>query len=143
MSAIAAKKRKGPQLPACQSATRTGAFGRCPIRYPSGSPRKSATIIPFVNKTLTSGLPTGSLDKWLMKTARWLTTVAHPKGGWGGREVTGVVIGSSYDRQRVKIRWDDTGQVMHCVKNKLELSPTRNVQTGRQALARRKRTAPP
>jgi hypothetical protein len=44
-----------------------------------------------------------------------------------GREVTGVVIGSSYDRQRMKIRRNDTGQVMHCVKNKLELSPTRQL----------------
>jgi hypothetical protein len=54
-----------------------------------------------------------------------------------GREVTGVVIGSSYNRQRLKIRWD-TGEIMHCVKNKLELSPTRNVQTGRRAPTRRK-----
>ena len=28
---------------------------------PVGSPRKSAAIIPFVNKTLTSGLPIGSI----------------------------------------------------------------------------------
>jgi hypothetical protein len=31
----------------------------CPTRVPSGSARKSAAIIPFVNKTLTSGAPIG------------------------------------------------------------------------------------
>ena len=34
---------------------------------PVGSPRKSAAIIPFVNKTLTSGLPIGSGRNWLLK----------------------------------------------------------------------------
>src|SRR6267154_1085790 len=69
VSAIAAKKKKGPQLPACQSATRTGAFGRCPIRYPSGSPRKSATIIPFPHQRASYGLApqlvNGHLEKLL------------------------------------------------------------------------------
>ena len=47
-----------------------GAFGRaCPIRVPVGSPRKSAAIIPFVNKTLTSGLPIGSIHIWSMNRA--------------------------------------------------------------------------
>jgi hypothetical protein len=32
----------------------------CPTRVPSGSARKSAAIIPFVNKTLTSGAPIAS-----------------------------------------------------------------------------------
>jgi hypothetical protein len=33
----------------------------CPTRVPVGSPRKSAAIIPFVNRSLTSGLGASSL----------------------------------------------------------------------------------
>src|SRR5947199_10415517 len=45
-----------------------------------GSPRKSAAIIPFVNTTLTSGLPTGSIQKSSMIRAPCLGQSAH-RGG--------------------------------------------------------------
>jgi hypothetical protein len=37
-----------------------------------------------------------------------------------GREATGVIIGNSTDRDRVRVQWDDTGEVTHCVKTNLE-----------------------
>ena len=39
------------------------------------------------------------------------------------REATGVVIGNSRDKYRVRVQWDDTGEVTHCLKRNLE--PTR------------------
>jgi hypothetical protein len=42
---------------------------------PVGSSRKSAAIIPFINKTLTSGLPTGSGRNWLMTWVGWVYRV--------------------------------------------------------------------
>jgi hypothetical protein len=57
--------------------------GVCPTRVPVGSPRKSAAIIPFVNKTLTSGLPIGSGRKWLRISARWLSHYSVPGGDMG------------------------------------------------------------
>jgi hypothetical protein len=37
-----------------------------------------------------------------------------------GRDATGVVIGNSRDRYRVRVQWDDTGEVTHCLKRNLE-----------------------
>jgi hypothetical protein len=37
-----------------------------------------------------------------------------------GRKATGVVIGNSRDRYRVRVQWDDTGEVTHCLKRNLE-----------------------
>ncbi len=50
----------------------TGAVIELRAMVPVGSPRKSAAIIPFVNKTLTSELPIGSGGKCLMILATWL-----------------------------------------------------------------------
>jgi hypothetical protein len=44
---------------------------------PVGSPRKSAAIVPFVNETLTSGLPIGSGRKWLGNWAHWLSNLVQ------------------------------------------------------------------
>jgi len=38
-----------------------------------------------------------------------------------GREGTGLIIGKAPDIDRVAVRWDDTGEVTHCLKAKLEL----------------------
>jgi hypothetical protein len=43
----------------------------CPTRVPSGSARKSAAIIPFVNKTLTHGLPIASTPGRLTTSTCW------------------------------------------------------------------------
>jgi hypothetical protein len=37
-----------------------------------------------------------------------------------GREATGVVIGNSPYEYRVRVEWDDTGEVTHCLKRNLE-----------------------
>jgi hypothetical protein len=38
-----------------------------------------------------------------------------------GREATGVVIGNSpHHDYRVRVQWDDTGEVTHCLKRNLE-----------------------
>ena len=38
-----------------------------------------------------------------------------------GREATGVVIGNSgHYEYRVRVQWDDTGEVTHCLKRNLE-----------------------
>ena len=37
-----------------------------------------------------------------------------------GREATGVVIDKSPDDYRVRVQWDDTGEVTHCLKRNLE-----------------------
>jgi hypothetical protein len=37
-----------------------------------------------------------------------------------GRETTGVVIGNSHYEYRVRVQWDDTGEVTHCLKRNLE-----------------------
>jgi hypothetical protein len=37
-----------------------------------------------------------------------------------GRGVTGVVIGNSPDIDRVRVRWDDTDEVAHCLRASLE-----------------------
>jgi hypothetical protein len=37
----------------------------------------------------------------------------HNKG------TTGVVVGSSYLYKRVRVGWDDTGEVTHCLKTSL------------------------
>ena len=38
-----------------------------------------------------------------------------------GRKATGVVIGnSSHYEYRVRVQWDDTGEVTHCLKRNLE-----------------------
>src|SRR5882757_1428224 len=52
----------------------------CPTRLPVGSPRKSAAIIPFVNKTVTSGLPIGSGRKCLMIWAMWASAIIIRRG---------------------------------------------------------------
>jgi hypothetical protein len=54
-------QKDGPQLSCCQSTVRLGGHVQ------SGTRRvKIRGIIPFVNKTLTSGLPIGSAGKRLM-----------------------------------------------------------------------------
>ena len=37
-----------------------------------------------------------------------------------GRDPTGVVIGNSPDVDRVRVQWDDTGEVTHCVRTSLK-----------------------
>jgi hypothetical protein len=38
-----------------------------------------------------------------------------------GRKATGVVIGNpSHYEYRVRVQWDDTGEVTHCLKRNLE-----------------------
>jgi hypothetical protein len=37
-----------------------------------------------------------------------------------GRDATGVVIGNSHYEYRVRVQWDDTGEVTHCLKRNLE-----------------------
>jgi hypothetical protein len=37
-----------------------------------------------------------------------------------GREATGVVIGNSHYEYRVRVQWDDSGEVTHCLKRNLE-----------------------
>ena len=37
-----------------------------------------------------------------------------------GRKATGGVIGNTRDRYRVRVQWDDTGEVTHCLKRNLE-----------------------
>jgi hypothetical protein len=37
------------------------------------------------------------------------------------REATGVIIGNSLDTDRVRVRWDDTGEVSHCLRANLVL----------------------
>src|SRR5262245_14904750 len=55
-------------------------------------------------------------------TKQPLSPGAHVRLRW--REATGVVIGYyDYSHYRVKIRWDDTGQVTNCLKANLELVP--------------------
>jgi hypothetical protein len=39
--------------------------------------------------------------------------------GLHSREATGVVIGNSPDRDRVRARWDDTGEVRRCLRANL------------------------
>jgi hypothetical protein len=36
------------------------------------------------------------------------------------RDATGVVVGNSPDIDRVRVQWDDTGEVTHCVRTNLE-----------------------
>jgi hypothetical protein len=38
-----------------------------------------------------------------------------------GRDATGVIIGNSSDSDRVRVRWDDTSEVTHCLRRKLGL----------------------
>ena len=37
------------------------------------------------------------------------------------REATGVVIGYSPESDRVRVRWDDTGEIAHCFRASLVL----------------------
>ena len=62
MSAIAAIKK--PTNFCCQRGTRTVRLGGLSNPVPGGSARKSAAIIPFVNESLTSGLPIASVRNW-------------------------------------------------------------------------------
>jgi hypothetical protein len=39
-----------------------------------------------------------------------------------GRGATGVIIGNSSDKDRVRVRWEDTGDVTHCLKANLVLA---------------------
>ena len=59
---------------------------------------------PFLNKP-----PAATAQPLLLGTAVRL----HNKG------TTGVVIGSSHLNDRVRVRWDDTGEVTHCLKTSL------------------------
>jgi hypothetical protein len=36
-----------------------------------------------------------------------------------GRDATGVIIGNSPDIERVRVQWDDTGEVTHCLCTRL------------------------
>jgi hypothetical protein len=40
-----------------------------------------------------------------------------------GREATGVIVGRSIDRDRVRVQWDDTGEVAHILISNLERVP--------------------
>jgi hypothetical protein len=39
--------------------------------------------------------------------------------GWGN-EVTGVTVGMCLDPDRVRVLWDDTLDITHCIINRLE-----------------------
>jgi len=49
--------------------------------------------------------------------ARSLLLGAHVR--LHSREKTGVIIGKSVDRDRVRVRWDGTGKVTRCLRAKL------------------------
>jgi hypothetical protein len=59
---------------------------------------------PFLSKR-----PAATAQPLLLGTAVRL----HNKG------TTGIVIGSSPLYDRVRVRWDDTGEVTHCIKTSL------------------------
>jgi hypothetical protein len=59
------------------------------------------------------------LRKHSATTAQPLLLGAHVR--MRGRDATGVIIANSSDSDRVRVRWDDTGEVMHCLRGKLEL----------------------
>ena len=73
-------KKKGPQLPAVDPPLAWCVWEGMSNPVPVGSPRKSAAIIPFANKTLTSGLPIGSGRKCLMILATWVLSVPPGEG---------------------------------------------------------------
>jgi len=59
---------------------------------------------PFLNKR-----PAATAQRLLIGTAVRL----HNKG------TTGIVIGISHHTDRARVRWDDTGEVTHCLKTSL------------------------
>src|SRR5436190_9989250 len=80
LSAIAAKK-KSPQLPAVSPALARSVWEGMSNPVPVGSPRKSAAIIPFLNKTLASGLPIGSGRNWFNDLGTLAAHISPRAGG--------------------------------------------------------------
>jgi hypothetical protein len=57
--------------------------------------------------------------------SRRLAATAHPLRVGAAvrvraRGVTGLIVGSSYSLDRVRVRWDGTGKVTHCLRASLE-----------------------
>jgi hypothetical protein len=57
------------------------------------------------------------IDQRPAATAQPLLLGAHVR--LHSSEATGVIIANSIDSDRVRVRWDDTGEVTHCLRAKL------------------------
>jgi len=78
---------------------------------------KGNLLIAVILRATYSLRPVHKPAKRPAATAQRLLLGAHVR--LHSREATGVVIGNSTGADRVRVRWDDTGKVTHCLRAKL------------------------
>jgi hypothetical protein len=71
----------------------------------------------IIVRAMSSVRPVPKPAKRPAATAQPLLLGAHVR--LHSSEATGVIIANSIDSDRVRVRWDDTGEVTHCLRAKL------------------------